>query len=319
MSFKLNPQSVIFSITNKCNLNCLHCTVNLSNKTIKFHQAKKFIEKCAKAEIKRIGFTGGEPFLENRLLCHLVKTALKHDFIFDRVTTNGVWHKNVKHLKAELVKLKNAGYDGDIFVSFDCLHKSSILKVTQFIKQSSMIFNRPDVVSFLVVKGFDDEKNQKKIDQFAEKINARFKRISDYEGLIASNDFFIKVFYIDITHIKTESRPSKKWFDKEICSLLGDVFFVEADGSVKLCCGYAADICDQLTIGNINQSIKALIKNGETNSFIRQVFGKGLIDLRKKIEKRTNIKLDKTDNNCFFCWYILTNIPKKTLEKCLSG
>jgi radical SAM protein with 4Fe4S-binding SPASM domain len=62
-----NNPVVVWNITNRCNLNCLHCYISADNRDyddeLNTHEAKRLIDDLASIEIPVLLFSGGEPLL----------------------------------------------------------------------------------------------------------------------------------------------------------------------------------------------------------------------------------------------------------------
>ena len=99
------PVLAHLAITNKCNMQCVYCSVRelhkkSEQKEISTKQWKKIISHLADWGVFQIGFTGGEPTLRKDL-AELAKHVTKNGCVFN-LTTNG-WFLN-KKLVTELVK-----------------------------------------------------------------------------------------------------------------------------------------------------------------------------------------------------------------------
>lgn len=317
--YGFNPDEILFSPTTKCNLNCGHCGIEKHPSSLSIKTASKFIKECAKAKIKRVGFTGGEPFLAPDFLYAITKETVRNEMLFSRIMTNGVWFKSKKHLVTVLKKLFLAGYDGDICLSVDAFHNQNIKKIALFIKTAADIWNRPDIISIVSVKGTKEDKTRKLLRKLSHILNANSSIKFKQGDFIKNNRFFIKIFYIDISPIgKAASLKNPwdgKWFKDDFCKGPGNVFFVQPDGTVKPCCGYSND-SDILTIGSIKRDTpKKLIINAEKNRFVSSIFKSGFHPIRRKLEKSGICFPGKTTNHCFFCYYLMHNIPKSILNK----
>lgn len=290
---KFRAGEILFSPTTKCNLRCAHCGIKKYPKNLHKKTALKFLNECADIGIKRLGFTGGEPFLALDFLCAITKEAVRRKMFFSRIMTNGVWFKAKKELISALKRLFCAGYDGDICVSVDAFHKQNLQKVALFIKTTSEIWNRQDMVSIAAVKGALDSQTKKRIKNLKRLLNARL---------------FIKVFYIELSPIGKagvlKNPWGNKWFKDDFCQGPGNVFFVLPDGSVKPCCGYGNEN-KMLTIGNIKRDTpQELLRNAEKNRFVFKIFRSGFHPIRRALEKSGIRFPGKTTNHCFFCYYL---------------
>ncbi|MFZ7133359.1 MAG: radical SAM protein [Eubacteriales bacterium] len=99
-------------LTDKCNLNCNHCSVNnLTAVVYQYIQIKKEMEILFKQGIRILFFCGGETFLwnsENKTLRDLVIEAKEMGFYIVNVVTNGTYKLNLP--EADLILLS---LDGD--------------------------------------------------------------------------------------------------------------------------------------------------------------------------------------------------------------
>lgn len=299
------PTEVLFCPTADCNLSCAHCATPKSPKKLPVKTAGGFLSQCKATGIKRVSFTGGEPFLTPEFLYRLSSMVVAQNLLFGRIMTNGVWYKDKRSLRSILEKLRDAGYDGDICVSVDAFHAQDIRKLAIFIETATSVWRRPDVVSIAWVGGDREARTMQKI----RKLLAMLKKLP------------IRTTKIELAPVGGVSAPKglwgKKWFKEDHCRGPGNVLFVTPDGDVKPCCGYANDL-EALTIGNIKKdSAIKIIKSGNNNGFSSVVFTKGLSGIRKKLESLGAVFPGKTKNHCFFCYHILTKIPKKMLHKAL--
>jgi len=305
---RFQPTEVLFSPTADCNLDCPHCTTKKSHQKLSIKVAGDFLSGCCKTGVKRVGFTGGEPFLNPEFLYSITRRAVEEGMLFDRITTNGVWYKNKAELKSVLERLRASGYDGDICVSVDAFHRQSLKKLALFVEIAALVWNRPDIVSIAFVGKALESATRKKLKHLAR---------------LVSKGVMLKKIKIDISPIGKASRfrtPwGKKWFKDDYCAGPGNTLFVLPSGDVKPCCGYATD-SDRLTIGNIRRdSASDIIERAGNDHFITAVFGAGLGKIRINMEKSGFKFPRKTDNHCFFCHYLLTEVPRDLLKKCLRA
>jgi len=303
---RFRPTEVLFSPTADCNLDCPHCTTEKSDQKLPVNIAGEFLSGCLKAGMKRVGFTGGEPFLNPGFIYSITRLAVEEGMLFDRIMTNGVWYKNKTKLKSVLERLRASGYDGDICVSVDAFHRQNLKKLAMFIETVALVWNRPDMVSIAFIGKASEGATRKKLKDLA--------RLVD-KGIM------LKKIKIDISPVGKASRFrkawGKKWFKDDYCAGPGNTLFVLPNGDVKPCCGYATD-SDRLTIGNIRRdSANDMIARARKDSFVSAVFGAGLGKIRISMEKSGFKFPGKTDNHCFFCHYLLNEAPYDLLKKCL--
>ena len=319
---RFRPEEALFLHTTDCNLTCAHCHFERKKDVLPIKQALKFVSDCRKHGIKKIGFTGGEPFMAPRFMYAVIRHAVKEGMLFDRIMTNGVWFNNTRHLTMTLGALQNAGYDGSICISVDAFHNQNIDKVAHFIKAASAMAGRCDLVSITYTRGHKDGRTAAILQKLARILNARIIKVARSYPCIKNKDLFIRIYTTELSPVGKAGRLKKgwadRWFKEDYCKGPGNILFVLSNGDVKPCCGYASEL-PELTIGNIKKdSVSKLIKNASRNRFVSAVFTKGLTGIRKELERSGIIFPGKAPEHCFFCYHILTKVPKSILCKALA-
>ncbi len=314
------PREVLFASTTECNLNCAHCAVERGEARLPIPAALKFLRSCRKASVERVGFTGGEPFLERPFLFAVTEQAVALGFLFGLITTNARWFKTAAQLRGTLEELRERGYDGSFGVSVDAFHGKSIAKPALFIETALELWNRPDVARVISVRGVRDNETEAILRALAIALRAKLVRIGGHRA-IKSDSLFVPITAIDLSPVG-KAEPlldpwGKRWFKEDYCQGPGQVFYVLPNGDVKPCCGYATD-SDRLTIGNIHKHTAAeILKIASRNPFVRAVYRDGLTGIRKRLAKRGVVFPKATSNECHFCHHLLTRIPRKVLDDSL--
>ena len=277
-----NPEEIIFSATDACNLHCPHCFVSRTPDKLDISAVKNFLASCKGTNINKIGFSGGEPFLYMDFLTEITKYAVENDFMFDQIMTNGIWWKNETDLSEKLNKVYDAGYDGKIGLSWDSFHNQDKEKITIFVKTVKKIFGE-NSINIQFVKNSDQTDWEEKVDQFC-------------------TEFNLPVYKLEQTFQSEnpEGWQSKKWFKDDYCEGPGNIFFVHPNGKIAPCCGFANEN-EKLIIGNINQSFSEVMQNAENNQFVKTCFEKGLLKLTKKNRKKLS---GKTKDICTACDFL---------------
>lgn len=307
-----SPDEIIFSVTDECNLKCQHCFVGRSEKKLDAEKAKNLIKNCieetkncevqdetdiqeksAKASFSqgvqwKVGFSGGEPFLNLDFLCKVSSFCVENEILFDRIMTNALWWKNEDELKKKLTRLYESGYDGKIAISFDSFHGGDFRKTAKFCRAVYEIWQNPTMIEIQTTYSpiktslHTLEKQKKVLTLLALELKGKFKSKSGKKNnyICATNencDFFIRV---DINRqVFSSENPlawqSKKWFKEDYCTPLGNIFYVHTDGNIAPCCGYANEN-PALFIGTIDDDYETLVKNGRENKIAKICFEKGL-------------------------------------------
>nr|MCR5698663.1 hypothetical protein [Treponemataceae bacterium] len=125
---------------------------------------------------------------------------------------------------------------------------------------------------------------------------------------IKSDDLFISVA-LNAQSLQSSDELSwkdKKWFKDDFCAGPGHIFFVQPDGKIAPCCGYANEN-PELFIGTIDDGYETLMKNAESNQMVKLCYEKGLEKFRKEKEKTGFRFPGKTEDICLFCDYVCKN------------
>ncbi len=307
------PNYLSFAGTYQCNLTCPHCCVPIEwTDRLDIPTAIRFLEQAHEAGIEFLGFTGGEPFLYPEFLVVVTNRAAKLGFRFDKLMTNGVWHRDAEHARTVLSQLRDAGFTGKIGLSVDKFHGMDIAKLTEFCRVTQSVFERDTILS-LSYASRAPGKGLEPIHRLAEALG----------GVVAWSDLLGRYMLVsdDLTmtacwnHLATVERAEGlsgnpwdgTWFQEDYCEGPGQALIVNPRGEVKPCCGFASDL-DQLTIGNIHtDSVVEIIAFARKHPVVGTIFREGLSAIRDEILARNPDALPgATSNHCFFCWYVLT-------------
>src|SRR5947209_9155957 len=114
------PNYLSFAGTYQCNLSCPHCCVPIEwTDRLDLGAALRFLEDAHAEGIGVLGFTGGEPFLYPEFVLALCRRGAELGFRFDKVMSNGVWHRDPAHLSEILTALAATGFSGKLGLSVD--------------------------------------------------------------------------------------------------------------------------------------------------------------------------------------------------------
>jgi hypothetical protein len=276
------------------------------------------LKQCGKTGIKKIGFTGGEPFLCPGFLSAVIKEASRNNISFSRIVTNGVWYKNRNNLSSALKGICKAGYEGEICISIDAFHRQNAKKIIVFIKKVFEVFRRNDIISIAYVLGAMENETKIKLLDISKRLRAKLINFGKNNAHIKGEDFFIRLYKINLTAVgkaaKLKNHWDGQWFREDYCLGPGHIFNVMPNGDVAPCCGYASEN-RQLNIGNINRDTpETLIRKAEKNPIVSGIFNNGLGSIRRVLEKNGIKFSKKTSNHCFFCWYILNSVKIKNSD-----
>jgi hypothetical protein len=282
--------------------------------------------------VTRVGFTGGEPFLEPEFLRRVARAAVRHGLLFGRLMTNGVWFADRAMLETRLRSLHRAGFDGTLCVSVDAFHRQDVRKVAAFVRAAVRIWNRPDAVEIAVVRGAREAETRRKLARLARRLRAGARppgragaawRLDGADLLVRGDTCRIRIVPVPLAPVGPAARWRNPWdgtwFRDDYCRGPGHVLVVEPDGTVKPCCGYANELPD-LALGSAGRDTPgALTRRARRRRLLQAVFESGLHPLRRRLEAAGWRFPGKTGSHCFFCRYLLTEVPRPLLRRCLRG
>ncbi len=118
----MNPQAVIWIISGKCNLNCVHCYASrfLSLPHLTVEERLRLIKELADNGVMHVGITGGEPLLEEDLELYIKE-------IRDRGMTCDI-NTNATLMNEEKARFLRR-YDVFLYVSIDGASKETHEKI----------------------------------------------------------------------------------------------------------------------------------------------------------------------------------------------
>ncbi|MEM3556116.1 MAG: radical SAM protein [Candidatus Micrarchaeia archaeon] len=178
--------SNLIRLGNKCNQNCVFCTVALDNeRELSNEEVKRKIEFLSKAGADMITFTGGEPTLRKDLV-ELIKFAKQKKFKRIELQTNGVLLSDKKLARGVI----NAGVD-DVLVSLHSHKKEVSEKLTNapgsFKKTIQGIKNLIDAGGRVCISHVINSLNYKELTEFVKFMRKKFPTLSFYFGFVRPN------------------------------------------------------------------------------------------------------------------------------------
>ncbi|HKI34812.1 MAG TPA: radical SAM protein, partial [Gemmataceae bacterium] len=306
------PNYLMLCSSYQCNLSCAHCCVPIEwPDRLDVATAVRFLDEARAYGIAVLGFTGGEPFLYPEFLQALCRRATALGFRYDKVMTNGVWHRDGAHLEGVLGELAAAGFTGKLGLSVDKFHGSHTAKLVEFCGAARRVFDRDDIISLSYASRHPDH-GLEPVRALARELGAVVEW-SDVlrRYLLVSPDFTMTLNWNHLAPVERAERFTGAWdgtwFAEDYCEGPGQALIVTPRGEVKPCCGFASDL-DQLTIGNIHHdTVAEIVERARWHPYVGRVFSEGLTAIRDEILARDPEALPgATSNQCYFCWYVLT-------------
>lgn len=146
------PNSIIWDVTNRCNLACRHCYVEAQEHSTEeptTEEAKAIIDQLRDAKIFTLSFSGGEPLLRDDIY-ELLSYATK-SFLVD-VATNGllITEEAAQNLKATGIAFVQLSFDG-LEEAHDFLRGRKgafkrLMKTIEIIKNAKIPFGLTSVI-----------------------------------------------------------------------------------------------------------------------------------------------------------------------------
>lgn len=306
------PNYLSFAGTYQCNLTCPHCCVPIEwTDRLDTAAALRFLEEAHAEGIELLGFTGGEPFVFADFVIDVTRRATALGFRFDKIATNGVWHRDEAHLREVLTRLAQAGFSGKLGLSVDKFHGIHTGKLAEFCRTARAVFRRDNILSISYASRAPDL-GLEPVRALARELDA----VIDWSEvlrryLLVSRDLTVTLNWNHLAQVERAEGLAGAWdgawFEEDYCEGPGQALIVNPRGDVKPCCGFASDL-DQLTIGNIYQhSAAEIIARGRQHPYVGRVFREGLTAIKDEVLARDpNALPGATSNQCTFCWYALT-------------
>ncbi len=313
-----NPiNSVELVYTEKCNLFCDHCIADASpekERKIDYKKVLPLIKDFPRYGIKRLGITGGEPFLFLDELVELCSVASKKGVNF-RVVTNGFWASSEKETERIMAEFYSAGLR-EMDVSTDDFH-------SKFIPEK----NINNIINAV-----------KKRKDFTLILRCCFKEKTDVLSFIAKHKTYAKAlskkhfhsFFQPLSPLgrALEKLPYDSYklaenFDNK-CFLLGKLV-INFDGKLVACCNNS-QFSDAFVLGDFyKSSFRDLVDIYRNSLFVFYLINKGPVPLFELIKKHRLKRVRKVPNPlsgyvsmCDFCQKNLVNFSAKDINLMLE-
>jgi hypothetical protein len=273
--------------------------------------ALRFLEAAREYGIDVLGFSGGEPFLYPEFLLALCRRATQLGFCYDKIMTNGVWHRDEGHLEGILDDLAAAGFGGKLGLSVDKFHGRVTGLLIEFCRVARRVFQRDNILSLSYTSRRPDQ-GLEPIKDLARELHGVVEWSSTLNCyLLVAPDFTMVLSWNHLAQVgraeRLEGGWDGTWFKEDYCEGPGQALIVTPRGEVKPCCGFASDL-DQLTIGHLHSdTVRSIVERARQHPYVGMVFREGLTAVREEILAKDPQALPSaTSNQCFFCWYILS-------------
>lgn len=271
------PLTVVFEITKKCNLNCVHCYVNHLNceNELNLTEIKKLIDDLYEMGVMIIALTGGEVFLRKDIFEIIEYIRLKK-MGFKIITTGTLLsYKDVDKLKeygildigfsvySHKKEIHNQITQADSFdKTIDIAKYCAKAGITTISKTPIMTINQFDIeeihnlmISYGIIPQFDltitkAENNVRNSQQYA----LTYKEIFN----LLLNENIKNILYNTQSIEQQYCNQNKESLDNPICNIGRTTMFIHSNGDIYPCIQYP------YSIGNIKElSIKDIWYNND--------------------------------------------------------
>lgn len=315
------PDQIIFAPTGRCNLSCAHCRVTRTPGPLSADDAIALLRSARGKGVDRVGFSGGEPFLELGFLCRTAAAAVELDFQFDRAMTNADWYRDEADLRRSLAAFRDAGFDGQLGVSVDVYHGQPFDRLVLFFRTAFELWGRRDCCGIVWATSADDSA-----------LFGTFRRLAEALGGVLVEEEGLPAAILDAAAAAGEadgsgyddpealsipfdripfSPPAEdapwdddEWFQDDYCAGPGNVLYAHPDGRIAVCCGFANEH-DALVVGRLGaDDFDSLMRNAAANPYVDACYRKGLGAVRKRLEREGAAFPGRTADLCVFCDYL---------------
>ncbi|MFA4888135.1 MAG: GTP 3',8-cyclase MoaA [Candidatus Omnitrophota bacterium] len=165
MENNINIDYLRFSLTDRCNLNCVYCTplerirFYSRGEVLSYEEIVRAVSVFVKAGVRKLRLTGGEPLIKKNIT-GLIKMLRRIEALEEiAMTTNAVY------LKGLASSLEEAGLDR-VNISINTLKKEKFKSITGFdyfddvwagIKESLKVGLNPVKLNVILMKGVNDD------------------------------------------------------------------------------------------------------------------------------------------------------------------
>jgi len=313
------PHSLAFLTTNGCDANCEFCGIKKSNppQRLTVETMHKYTDQARRYGIRKVSFTGGEPFLLGEDLFEAISYAHKNGMICG-LTTNGSYAKDEETGKKIAKRLFDSGLDV-INISMDQSHSEFVPYERSFNAFKGVLqYNLSPSINVTDLRS-TNFRNWLMLRKIAQDLVGEFegnsivvdgKKVAEYEWKGASKQGEAKK--LD----KREFRYRKIKYN-EVCD--AQTVAVRSDGKVAApCCSFASANNDFYVMGDVRgttiEEVVERVNDSVIGSVLIGPFGIGRIANSLSYAKNHKIRriANKSyTNECEFCGAVFSD-PEAT-------
>jgi pyruvate-formate lyase-activating enzyme len=292
--------TLLFALSYRCNIRCRICSVGplLESRTsLSFEVASRVVDEAARlGNVRNIAFTGGEPFLQYKMMLALLEHArTKHGWCAN-VTSNCSWATSANVADKRLAPLVRNGLTA-LLVSLDDFHLDEVtLESFRIAIESARAMGVLCQVQTVVTK------SSRKADDFRAMLDgfASDPGVTWLESRCSPVGFASR-------QIDPDDLPSSRGVMMGGCTLYRFIA-VMPNGDVGLCCSFFPS---SLAVGNVHdEGLAEILARAESNSLVNAVFlwgGPTLVAEMLRREGRPEFAERSYTNVCHACHEILSD------------
>jgi MoaA/NifB/PqqE/SkfB family radical SAM enzyme len=283
----------------RCNIQCRSCLwgdQHSRGPDLKVEEGCQWIdESCEAADVRLVGFSGGESFLYLRTMTALMRHCHEAHHLPSAISTNSYWALSEGKAEELLRPLVEVGLQ-QLLLSVDDFHQEHIPleRVGHALRAGR---NLGLTCTLQAVVTHTSGRLQKYLHDLG---------VQPGDGLQATEVFCTRMGWA-ATRIPAAEFPAKPETLASYCSMLGPLI-IRPEGTVHLCCGPAFAI-PGLTAGNLRQeSLKSILERAEWDPILTSLaLHHGPSQLAKCLENRgMNVLENGFSSSCEACHKILS-------------
>ena len=302
-------KTIIFSVTEKCNIECKFCALGCSPKAVGSLSGSRMKDIIAESlqlfDIKNIVFTGGEPLLYKADVSKAISYAKKNG-IKTRIVTNGYWATTPLKAEKLLFELVKEGLS-EINISVDDFHQEFIpLGNVKNAVEASLKLNLP---IHLAHKTYPESKSNK--NTYEKLINKEIKDIKELNnqeikeaGITFSSGITVPIG----RHANKVALDDWKVYQPvnymSNCDNLLDSVNINADETLSPCCGLFDKKTSMFRYAKLSElSLEEILNKASKNAIYNWLAIKGPYEFRNLLKELNSNLLfsDEYYQNCQIC------------------
>jgi len=253
-------------LTYKCNAKCRHCFFNSGterNEVMNLEMGLRIIDEAVNLGAEWASFTGGEPFLELKLLTEMVKYSSERGLKTEAVS-NCYWASTPKEALRKLKSLKGKGLVV-LNISLDDFHQEYV--PIDYVRTA---YNVAKSLGLKIIIMTTTKKNSRITSHTVPNL-LNDEKIQNLKGkkILRPNALLIETQAIPIGRGKNLSDLEYSLITEVKCGEVLRDIGISPIGDVYPCCGALAS---RLNIGNVNdQDLESILKSASENKLLNAI------------------------------------------------